>query len=238
MGTILASTIATRASALLNDEGNDRWSAAELLTYLIDGEKEICLIKPDAYIVNVSYQLALNATKQNIPDGTNSYIDPDDSTIEAGIQLLDIVRNMGSDGETPGNVITLVDMEQFDMAYPGWHTATAAATVVHYMFREKDPKRFYVYPKQPATAMGWIEIVMAAIPGTIASSATAINLDDIYQNPLIDFVMYKAFMKDAEYAANADLASRYYNSFKTSLITREMREKAEEPKPYEDQRKQ
>ena len=231
MGTILASTIATRASALLNDEDNDRWSTAELLTYLNDGEKEVCLIKPDAYIVNVSYQLALSATKQNIPDGTATYPDPDSNTIPAGIALLDIVRNMGTDGETPGNVITLVDMEQFDMAEPGWHTATASATVQHYMFRETDPKRFYVYPKQPASSMGWIEIVMAAIPIDIASSATAINLDDIYQNALIDFVMYKAFMKDAEYAANADVAARYYNSFKTALITKELREKAEEPDP-------
>ena len=228
MGSILASVISSRAGVLLNDESNDRWSEDDHLTAINDGQKEICLIKPDAHVVNVAYQLAAG-TKQNIPDGTNTYQDPSSNTIEAGIMLLDIVRNMGTDGATPGNVITLVNMEQLDLALPGWHSVDAAATIVHYMFREADPKRFYVYPQQPAADMGWIEIVMAALPADVAAIGNAITLDDIYFTPLVNFVMYKAFMLDAEYAANVQLAANYYDSFFRSILGKEMREKAETP---------
>lgn len=228
MGSILASTIATRASALLSDTSNDRWSSAELLTYINDAEKEICMVKPDAYIVNVAYQLVAGS-KQSIPDGTASYQDPSSNTIAAGIQLLDITRNMGTDGATPGNIITIVEMEHLDMAYPGWHNETASATVIHYMFRDTDPKRFYVYPKQPSASMGWIEIVMAAIPTEISAIGNAINLDDIYQNTILNFVMHKAFMKDAEFAANQRLAANYYDLFLKGLMGKEGREKADDP---------
>jgi hypothetical protein len=230
MGSILASTIASRASVLLNDEDNDRWSNDEHLDAINDGQKEVCLFKPDAYIVNVPFQLSAG-TKQSIPDGTNSFLDPDSSTIPAGIQLMDIVRNMGSDGDTPGNVITLIDMEQLDTAYPGWHSATAAAAVVHYMFREKDPKRFYVYPQQPTSNRGWIEVVMGAIPPDVADIGNAITLDDIYFNPLLNFVMYKAFLRDSDDGADFLMAQKYYDMFLQALVGKEQREKAEDPNP-------
>lgn len=228
MGSILASVITGRAAVLLHDVGNDRWSEAEHLAAANDGQKEICIIKPDAFVKTVSYQLSAG-TKQNIPDGTSSYQDPDSATIEAGIELLDIVRNMGTDGETAGNVVTLVDMEQLDMALPGWHSVTASATVQHYMFRESNPKVFYVYPKQPSTSMGWIEIIMSALPSNIAAVDNAITLDDIYFNPLVDYVMYRAYSRDADFAENAELAQKYYSQFLRSLMTKEQREKADDP---------
>ena len=228
MGSILAQTIADRVSVLLNDEDNDRWSDAEHLTAINDGQKEICLLKPDAYIVNVAYPLVAG-TKQTIPDGTVSYLDPDSATIDAGIMLLDIVRNMGTDGATVGNTITLVDMEEMDNSLPGWHSVTAAAAVVHYMFRETDPKRFYVYPPQPTSSFGYIEIVMAAVCSDIATLATAITLDDIYFTPSIDYVMYKSYMRDSDFAANYDLAQKYYDSFVRALLGKEAREKADDP---------
>lgn len=228
MGTILAQTIADRAKVLLHDEANDRWSDAEHLTSINDGQKEVCLHKPDAYVVNVAYPLVAGS-KQSIPDGTASFQDPDSATIAAGIMLLDIVRNMGIDGETPGNIITLVDMEQLDIALPGWHSVAAAASAIHYMFRETDPKRFYIYPQQPTSNFGYIEIVMAAVCPDIALIGDAIQLDDIYFTPLIDYTMYKALMRDADYAANAELANLYYENFKRALMTKEVREKTTDP---------
>lgn len=230
MGSITGTTLAARAAALLHDVTYDRWTQAEHLTYINDGQKEISLIKPDAYVVNVAYQLVAG-TKQSIPDGTSSFQDPSSSTIAAGIQLLDVVRNMGTDGLTPGNVITLTDMERLDMAYPGWHSETASATVIHYMFRETDPKRFYTYPKQPAASMGWIEIIMAAVPPDLSLIGSTIEVDNIYQNALINYMLHKAYMKDAEYAANRSLADKYYDLFQKSLLNKDMREKADDPNP-------
>jgi len=228
MGSILASTIISRAAGMLHDISFDRWSSADLLSYLNDGQIAVCNIKPDAYVVNIAYQLSAG-TKQSIPDGSSNFQDPNSNTIEAGIMLLDIVRNMGTDGLTPGNIITLVEMEQLDLARSGWHNVTASPTVVHYMFRESDPKRFYVYPKQPVSNMGWIEIVMGAVPGNIPNINTVITLDDIYFNPLLDFLLYRAYMRDDDSSADKDLALVYYQQFERALLTKEMREKADSP---------
>ena len=41
--------------------------------------------------------------------------------------------------------------------------------------------------------------------------------------------MYKALMRDADYAANLTLANAYYTSFYKALMAKEMREKADDP---------
>ncbi|HDK8696501.1 TPA: hypothetical protein PVA50_004840, partial [Aeromonas hydrophila] len=41
--------------------------------------------------------------------------------------------------------------------------------------------------------------------------------DDIYINPIIDFMLYRCFSKDAEYAANSNRAAGHYNAFLQQL---------------------
>ena len=43
------------------------------------------------------------------------------------------------------------------------------------------------------------------------------DLDDIYINPIIDFMLYRCFSKDAEYAANSNRAAGHYNAFLQQL---------------------
>ena len=42
-------------------------------------------------------------------------------------------------------------------------------------------------------------------------------VDDVYANALIDYVLYRAYMKDAEFAGNQQRASGHYNLFLTSV---------------------
>jgi hypothetical protein len=84
------------------------------------------------------------------------------------------------------------------------------------VFDEDDPRRFYVYPGASTTST-FIEIVYSASPTNITSTSTAIQVDDIYVNAIIDFVLYRAYMKDAEFAGNQQRASGHYNLFLTSV---------------------
>jgi hypothetical protein len=52
---------------------------------------------------------------------------------------------------------------------------------------------------------------------TDATLTSTITLDDIYISALTDYTLYRAYSKDAEYAANTTLASAYYQNF-TALI--------------------
>ncbi|MCK7581011.1 MAG: hypothetical protein MZV65_38935 [Chromatiales bacterium] len=47
--------------------------------------------------------------------------------------------------------------------------------------------------------------------------ATPIKLDDIYANAILDYVLYRAYSKDAEYAANAQRAALHYQAFTNAL---------------------
>ena len=44
-----------------------------------------------------------------------------------------------------------------------------------------------------------------------------ISLDDIYANALLDFILYRAYSKDAEFAANAVRSNAHLTAFGSSL---------------------
>lgn len=242
MGSILANSIIERGGTILQDTTNVRWPIAELAKWLDDGQREIVIIKPEASVTNASWRL-ISGTKQRIPDGTSAY--PDQVTSEPlpnGIQLLDIVRNMGiTTSPAPGRAIRIVDRRILDDQNPLWHQATAAATVLHFSFDEFDPKHFYVYPPQPSASQGYVEGIYSCSPVDITrkggagqdaydpTSAATINLDDIYANPLLDYILYRAYSKDANYSGNEQRAVAHYSAFLGALGKKETGEQMSDP---------
>jgi len=209
MGTLFAKDILTRASTIVNDTTSVRWPESELLNWLNDAQREIVNQRPDSNAVNVSHPL-IAGTKQTIPAG--------------GIRLLDVTRNLGAAAlPIVGNAIRLIDREVLDAQMPNWHVIVSNS-IQHYIFDERDPKNFYVYPQAAGTEA--IEIIYSASPtdvipaggaGTILAGTEAITVDDIYANPMLDFILSRSYMKDSDYAGNASRASLHYQSFSNSL---------------------
>ena len=83
------------------------------------------------------------------------------------------------------------------------------------MFDEDDPRNFYVYPGVAGNA--FVEIVFSASPTELANTSAVISVDDIFANAIIDFVLYRAYMKDAEYAGNNNRAAQHYQLFTGSI---------------------
>jgi len=217
MGTIVASTVVTRVSTLLQDPTNIRWPQAELLTYLNDGQREIALYKPNACVLNTARAL-VTGTKQTIP--------------ENGVQLIDVVRNLGVNGTTPGKSIRLTMREILDAQNQDWHTAAASATVQHYTYNPLDPKTFYVYPPQPTTGTSQVELVYAAAPADLTATSQTINVDDIYFSVLVDYMMYRAYSKDSEYAADAPRAEKHQRAYLASLTGKVQSETGANPNSF------
>lgn len=192
MATVASSVIST-ASTLLQDTTNVRWPQSELLSYLNDGQREIALYKPNASVATTNKVLSAGS-KQTLPSD--------------GLVLIDVVRNMGN-GSQPGNAIRVVAREVLDAQVPDWHTATGTS-VKHYVYSSMDPKTFYVYP----AASGYsIEIIYGQIPAAVGSVNANILVDDIWTSALVNYICYRAYSKDAEYAANAAAAQSYYQAF-------------------------
>ena len=107
-----------------------------------------------------------------------------------------------------------------DAQTPDWHDPTvsgdaAHTTVVkHYIYDESNPRNFYVYPGVAGNA--YLEIVYSSNPVTVAQNAN-LSIPDIFANAVMNYVLYMAYMKDAEYAGNAQRASSHFQIFTSSV---------------------
>lgn len=198
MATITAKTLIDSVAKTLQDETNIRWGRPELLEYLNDGQREIVLAKPDAYVKNIAHPLVAGA-KQTIPAD--------------GVVFMRMNCSLGPAGTVPGRAPRIIPIKIFDEQLPNWRAAPAAGEILHYTFDEKDPKRFYVYPPQPAVSPHQAEIVYSAAPPDVASEANPITLDDIYKTALVNYMLYRAYSKDADYAREDAAAGMAYKNF-------------------------
>ena len=63
---------------------------------------------------------------------------------------------------------------------------------------------------------------MSKIPDTVLSMGsevdpTNLEISSVFTNAVVEFVLYKAYMKDAPYASNATLASTHHTAFLSAL---------------------
>lgn len=206
---ISVSSILTNASSILQDTTNVRWTAAQLLTWLNDGQKEAVLLKPNAYVISAATQLVAG-TKQSLPAD--------------GIYLIDIPRYLGTDGNTPSYSVKAVSREILDNQVGNWHSQSRAnARPKHFIYNELEPKKFYVEPPQPTSGFGYVELVYAAIPPD-ASGGGNITLPDEYAGALLSYILYRAWTQDSEWADNLTLANANYEHFVFLLTGRRQSE--------------
>lgn len=216
MATTKVVDILGRASIILQDSTNVRFPNDELLKFFNDAQKEVVLHRPDANMQNVNNFSCVAGSKQTIPT--------------TGLRLVDVVRNVG------GRAITQVDRKILDETLPNWHETTADATrkIEHFIFDPADPKHFYVYPK--ATTAFDLEIVFSAAPSDISISdfstdTNTISVDDVYANSLLDYILYRAYQKDSEFAGNAQRSMMHYQGFTNALGVKTQVDAAVTPMP-------
>jgi len=151
-------------------------------------------------------------------------------SLPADIIALDsVVRNINADGSA-GAAILSIEQVLLDNSYPGWHTATASVTAAFYCYDLKDPTRFWVFPPQPVGTSQKVEAVLATLPGNLSVIGSVISLDDIYAPPLLEYVLYRCFLKDSEYGSlNYQRAMTHYQTMMELLQIKGTTEKVEGP---------
>jgi len=215
MATTKVVDILDRATIILQDNTNVRFPNAELLKFFNDAQKEVVLHRPDANMVNTTMDLA-DGSKQTLP--------------AVALRLVEVVRNEN------GRAVTLVERRILDETLPNWHNTTAGTNKIeHYVYDPADPKNFYVYPKG-VSGTHTLEIVYSSAPAELSISnfdtdTTTISLDDIYANCLLDYVLYRAYQKDSEYAGNAQRSMMHYQSFANALGVKTQADMATTPVP-------
>lgn len=210
--TITAQSIIQRAVGVLQDTTSVRWPMNELVRWLNDAQREVVTYRPDA--MNTTATMTLVAgSRQDLDNGTLT---------PAPSKLIEITRNMAATS-TKG-AVTQVPRKIMDDQTPGWHNLAGSVNVLHYMFDARDPKTFYVYP--PATILAQLEVMYSAYPTDIVEPIDGalytavvgnISLPDIYGNALLDYILYRAYTKDSEYAGNLQRAQAHYAAFANTM---------------------
>lgn len=198
-------TIYDRAGRILADSGHVRWVEAEMLGWINAGQQAIVALRPNA-LTAVALQTTVAGTKQTF----------DQFTLHN--RLLEVVRNMGTLGNSPGKAIDLIDKKVMDAVLPDWHNPMYAADEVKaYMYDPKYPNTFYIWPPAIGGTDWIIELLVSTKPATVSSMATTLDLPDIYVDILLDYVLYRAFAKDTTSQINIQRATEYHQKFLGAL---------------------
>lgn len=192
--SLTAQNIMDRASTIIQDQTNTRWPASELLNWLNDGRRDMSVVRPDLFSTTGNVSLVAGV-RQSLPSNA--------------IRLLDIPRNVS------GAAVTVVQRGVLDQFDPNWPKSTASATVKHFMFDERAPTKFWVYP--PATTSAQVEATYQQAVTDYSASTTLAAAEEFFGSALVDYLCYRAFSKDAEYAGNAERAIAHFNQFTNSL---------------------
>lgn len=236
-GTILVKDAIWRVSSLLQDVSPQfvRWPEKEIVNWLNDAHLAITKFLPAASSRVDAIKLKAG-TRQSIETVAAADCKPGDGTTPSaailGTQVLDVIRNMGVDGLTPGGAIRLITdgREVMDSQSPGWHSITGTS-VTGYLYDPRMPRYFYVTPGIPATPIMWAEVAYTAQPIAIPNSGSAgseayllsgtstvkISVSDEHIDDLVNYVCARAFMKNATFAANGPAAANYTALFTGSL---------------------
>ena len=186
------------------DEGNVDFSEAELLTLYNVTNREIVKLVPRAYTkINTMQMVAGN--KQKIPS--------------PGMVILEVIRNMGTDGVTAGRAVRETSMEVMKKYWPTFSTdaALADSSIWDWWPVPNEPESFYVHPKSDGS--GYIELEYSEPPADVVYDAggvyltNTISLADLYLTAIMDGIMYQAYDDDTDVPGNTPLSGKYYARF-------------------------
>lgn len=196
------SDIISRVRTILNDADSNgyRWTDAEIIDYVNDAQRLVAVYRPDSCSATAVSTLAAGS-KQSIPT--------------SGFRLLDVVRNVAADGTTPGRAITITARDTLDRFDPSWHTGAKSSTVKHFTYDERNPLQYFVFP--PAKADTKVEVLYSKYPTAVTQSTNDLTVSDSYFEALINFVLFRCYAKEADFAANAQLAASYLSLFASVL---------------------
>lgn len=222
MSTVKVVDVIDRARTLLQDTTSVRWPLAELQLWLNDAYRDVINLRPDANTQTGTFTCTAGP-RQTVT-----------SSFPNALRLVDVVRNVAVTSDK--SAIRITNRRMLDDQRNAWYSETPSVNIQHYMFDPRLPKEFLVYP--PATTAAELEIVYSSVPQGHSlteaelgdpTTTDTISVDDSYAGALLDYVLYRAYSKDVEYAGNSQRAVAHLQAFQTALTSKGQAEAASQP---------
>ena len=190
--------IIRRAGELLNDADHIRWTIDELIDWI--NEAVIAIINANPAAGERDAILTLNQGARQELDGSVC-------------QLMTITCNVDADGNA-GRAITRAGFSLMNLSAPEWQTTKPAAKVRQYLYEDRAPSVFYVYP--PALAGTQVRASLAEIPDDVTTEGDNVPLKIEYADAVLNYVCYRCLSKDSE-ASNGAIATAFYGAFQQAM---------------------
>lgn len=195
---ILVNTLLEQARHTLVDKDKTYWVEDELLGWYNAAVLAVVAARPDAHAKQVALD-AVAGTLQSLPAD--------------GLRLIRVIRNEAGSLRP----ITAIDMALLDRSRPDWHNPVNASEAQHYLYDERDPRNFYLYPGVAAGVKVRLSYSLRPTPTLVADLPTAVlPIDDVYYNPVLDYVLFRGFSKDQAFINNGR-ARFHLEAFNTAL---------------------
>ncbi len=188
-------TFIDKASTRVVDEDFIRWDKSFWVGALNDAIKAVIGVRPDASVENRDIPCQ-EGTIQKVPDDCNL--------------LMNVVRNSG------GKAIRgLDDMELLNNYRPDWIESQGFNEAECWMQDDSNPEVFYLYPGVTNNHQVYATVSVNPLPLTDADyqGNSPITLSPIYDNAISEYMIYLAFVRDAEFAANEQKANAALMAF-------------------------
>jgi hypothetical protein len=187
------------AADVYGDTGYDRVFETTWIKYLNAGIRALILVRPDAGAVTESVTLTAGVI-QTLPSDA--------------LRLLDISRNMGADGATAGKIITPANRKHIDYSNLLWPAASGETAIDNFSYDKENPNTFYVTPPVHATTVVQVEMVTSQLPTAITATGDTTGTNDLFFEPLVMYMLYKAFVaddEDVEFSKGMTFLQNFFN---------------------------
>jgi hypothetical protein len=192
---ILVSVIVTdQARRILVDAAKVTWLDADLIAALNEGMRATQAVKPDFYTVRDIIDLTAGIA-QDLPEG--------------GTALLDITSNVGS-----GQVVEQCDLAMLQAVNRFWPADDQTLDIDNFATNVKEPTRFFVTP--PNNGYGRVNASWGAVPPLVSSLTDELPVLEIYQTPLLNFVLGRAYAMNTK-KQDITKATYYMNEWGKAL---------------------
>lgn len=179
----------------ITSEGT-RWANQELVDWAGEFYQVASSVNPAEFSEVIEFT-CISGTRQNAPDDV--------------VQILEITRNL--DGTKMPIVATTKNV--LDSTRRGWHGEIESSSQEVFVLDERYPRTFYVWP--PATAGSKLEAVAVVTPTKHAladyTTGTAkVKCSDRLVPPMVDYILFRAYSKDADFAGNQQRSDIHYRN--------------------------
>ena len=202
MANVTIGHVADMVIEQLQDSGYDNWTEQALVNWGNLGSRQIVAFAPDANMVIGSVKLA-QGVKQSIG--------------APGIAVRSVLRNMGADGNTPGQAILMTSIELLTAFSTAWPTETEVSVISDAAIDSRHPTQFFVFP--PSDGTSYVEVERSEAPPAIVWDAggawrnAAVGISNAYIGALVDYILARAYGQDSDFPGNEQRKIAHYQQF-------------------------